>query len=301
MAARKFALPLARTRCFKSKHHKGGHMHTIDANGANMPALGFGTWDLEGDVARKNVASAIGMGYRHIDTAFVYNNETEVGQGIRDSKVPRDSIFLTTKIWSDYLAEGDLQSHAEQSLKRLGTDYVDLLLIHWPNPSIPLEQSIRALQDVQAKGLARHIGVSNFTVALMREAVEKLGAKLACNQVEYHPYLNQKPVLDFIRKNNMALTAYSPMSRGRSADDTLINDIAARYKKSARQVVLRWLVQQPGVAAIPKSRNPDHQRDNFNVFDFALTDTEMQAMANLARPDGRTLSPGFAPQWDQAA
>lgn len=276
-------------------------MEEITVHGAKIPAIGLGTWELQGPGARKAVSGAIGLGYRHIDTAEMYGNEEEVGQGIKDSGINRSDIFLTTKVWADNIGEGDLQQHARASLQRLKVDYVDLLLIHWPNARIPLNESINALMDVQSTGMALHIGVSNFPVALMKQAVEDCGAKLICNQVEYHPYLNQNAVLNYARTHNMAVTAYCPLARGGVADDDVILDIAAKYKKSPGQITLRWLTQQQNVAAIPKAASEKHQRENLEIFDFRLSADEMKSIHALARPDGRIVVPSAAPAWDKAA
>ena len=274
---------------------------TVMAHGAAIPAIGLGTWPLAGEVCETAVATALDAGYRHIDTAAMYNNEAEVGRAIRASKVPRDQIFLTTKVWRDFIAEGDLQRSAEQSLKKLGLPYVDLLLIHWPNPSVPVAQSIKALCDAKRRGLARHIGVSNHTVALLGEARKAATEPLVCNQVEYHPHLDQTKVIAATRAADMAVAAYCPLGRGDTGgvlSEPAIVEIAAVHKKSPAQVVLRWHLQQPGVVAIPKSATPKRIRENFNIFDFALTPAEMARLSQLARSNGRIVQPAIAPQWD---
>jgi 2,5-diketo-D-gluconate reductase B len=273
----------------------------VTANGKKIPALGFGTWDLRDSSCVTGVETAIKIGYRHIDTAQIYENEAEVGAGIKASGVKRDDIFLTTKIWVTNLKEGDLQKSLDISLKKLQTDHVDLLLIHWPITDIPFAEQLKTLQSVQKDGRTSSIGVSNFTVAQMKEVTEKIGAKILTNQVEYHPYLAQQPVLDYIRANDMFLTAYSPLARGKVSNDPVITKIAQKYNKTNGQVTLRWLVQQEGVAAIPKSSSEKHIRENFEIFDFKLDDSEMKQIAALARPDGRLVNPGFAPKWDVAA
>jgi len=275
-------------------------MDLVTAGKAQIPAIGLGTWELRGAKATSAVASALALGYRHIDTAEMYGNESEVGAGIKAAGTPRTEIFLTTKVWADNLADGTLQQHARASLQRLGVDYVDLLLIHWPNARIPLKDSIKALREVQATGAATHIGVSNFPVALMKQVVEDLGTTIACNQVEYHPYLSQTPVLDYARQHNIALTAYCPLARGAVADDKTIKAIAAKYNKTPGQITLRWLTQQ-GVIAIPKAASEKHQTENIDIFDFQLTLSEMSSIAALARPDGRIVHPAGAPAWDKAA
>lgn len=273
----------------------------ITLQGKKVPALGFGTWQLKGKECQSGVESAIKIGYRHIDTAQIYENEAEVGAAIKASGIKRDDIFLTTKIWNGNLRDGDLQKSLDVSLKKLQTDHVDLLLIHWPVTDIPFSEQLKSMQAVQKEGKATSIGISNYTVAQMKEVVEKIGAKVLTNQVEYHPYLSQKPVLDYLRAHDMFLTAYSPLARGKISDDAAIGKIAQKYNKTNGQITLRWLVQQEGVAAIPKAGSEKHTRENFEIFDFKLDDAEMKQIAALARPDGRLVNPGFAPKWDVAA
>lgn len=264
-----------------------------------IPALGFGTWKLDGEDCLRATRCALEIGYRHIDTAQIYGNESEVGTAIKTSGISRDDIFLTTKIWKDNLRDGDLQNSVTESLRRLQTDYVDLLLIHWPHQAVPLDEQLRALQDVQKSGKARLIGVSNFPVALMREAVEECGVRIANNQVEYHPFLSQKPVLDYIRRHDMFLTAYSPLARGRVSDHPVLNEIASVHGSNAGQITLRWLIQQGHIAAIPKASGEAHIRANFDIFDFALSAEEMDKISALARPDGRMVNPADGPVWDK--
>lgn len=276
-------------------------MEVIEAGGARIPRIGFGTFELEPEVAYARVGDALAAGYRHIDTAQIYGNEAAVGAAIRESGVPRDQIFLTTKVWVDRFRDGDLQRSAEDSLQRLGLDDVDLLLLHWPNPAVALTETIGALNDARRRGLARHIGVSNFTVALIREAVAASQAPLVTDQVEYHPYLSQAPVREVLARQRMALTAYCPLGKGRVLKDPVIGRIAREHGKDAAQVILRWHYQQPGVVAIPRSSKPERVRSNLEIFDFELGEPEMAAISALARPDGRVISPaGLAPAWDNA-
>lgn len=238
-------------------------------------------------------------GYRHIDTAQAYDNEECVGQAIEESEVPRDQIFLTTKIWIDNFAPDHFASSLETSLKKLRTDYVDLLLIHWPvEKDASFEQQIRELEHIQAAGKTRLIGVSNFNVAQMRQVCDDIGAPVACNQVEYHPFLDQTPVLDEARAQEMMVTAYSPLARGDVMKDPTIKELAETYGKNAAQITLRWLIQQDGVAAIPKSATDKHIINNFEIFDFELSSDDMKRLHDLARPDGRLINPEWAPDWD---
>lgn len=274
-------------------------MDNIDIGDAHIPKLGFGTFELRGKAARDMVSRAIETGYRHIDTAQMYGNETEVGRGIRDSGIERDNLWVTTKVWPDRFRDGDFQHSVAESLDRLNVGAVDLLLLHWPSGEVPLAETINALNEVRDRGLTRHIGVSNFTVALLNQAVSLSTAPLIGNQVEYHPYLSQKPVLDALRRHGMALTAYCPLAKGRVFDDSTLARVAANHDKQPGQVVLRWHYQQHGVAAIPRSSRPEHMRANFDIFDFRLTDAEMNEISGLAQPRGRLINPaGLAPQWD---
>ena len=276
-------------------------MHTVNANGAAIPALGLGTWTLRDRQCVELVDAALGLGYRHIDTAAMYDNEEEVGEAIAASSVPREDIFLTTKVWHTDLAPADIRRSAEASLKRLGTGYVDLLLIHWPNPSIPLAGSIRALNAIRSAGLVRHIGVSNFTTTLLKQAIATSEEPLACNQVEYHPYLDQTKVLAVCREAGMAVTSYCPLSRGGDLFSApAVRDAAARHGKTPGQVVLRWHVQQEGVAAIPRTTKRARLAENIAIFDFALDMDEMGAISALSKANKRLCNYGFSPVWDAA-
>ncbi|MEP0548571.1 MAG: aldo/keto reductase [Rhodothermales bacterium] len=274
-------------------------MIQIDFPGGTMPALGLGTWQLKDDEATEAVAHALDLGYRHIDTAQVYDNERAVGVGLRTADVDRDAVFLTTKVWRDKLKRRALIASTDDSLRRLDTDYVDLLLIHWPNEDVELAETLDALQEVQHRQRTRHIGVSNFPPALFREALA-IAPDLVCDQVEYHPYLAQEPLLDVLRAHEMILTAYSPLARGEVFDESVVREIAETHGKSPAQVVLRWHLQQDRVAAIPKAASAAHRASNFDVFDFALSDDEMAQIHSLAREDGRMIDPDFAPDWDAA-
>lgn len=273
----------------------------LPANGANIPAIGLGTWTLDDEAAANLVAEAIKAGYRHIDTAAMYQNEAGVGAGIRAGAVPRADIFLTTKVWYDAIGEGDLQRSVEKSLKLLQADYLDLVLIHWPSPDVPLRESIAALNEVRREGQARHIGVSNFPVALLDEAVALSDAPLACNQVEYHPFLNQDRVLAACRRHGMAMVSYCPLARAaKLAEAPAIVEAAERHGRSLAQVALRWHIQQDGVAAIPRSSRPERIAENLKVFDFALSDAEMAAISALRSQGYRICDYEFSPTWDQA-
>src|ERR1700736_5605500 len=227
-------------------------MQYVEANGAKIPAIGLGTWELRGRACARLVEQAIKLGYRHIDTAQIYENEREVGEGLRASGVRREEVFVTTKVWTTHFAPNDLERSTKESLAKLRLSEVDLLLLHWPNPQVPLSETLGALAHVKQLGMARHIGVSNFTVPLIEEAVAACPEPLVCDQVEYHPYLDQTRVSEACTRHGMALVAYSPIAKGRIKSDRALARIGDRYRKTAAQVGLRWLVQQ-NVAAIPRT------------------------------------------------
>jgi diketogulonate reductase-like aldo/keto reductase len=275
--------------------------NVVDANGAAIPAIGLGTWQLRGAECGAAVKSAIEAGYRHVDTASMYGNEEAVGEGLRASGVPREAVFVTTKVWPEDLAPADLSRSAEASLRRLGLSEVDLLLIHWPNAAIPLAGSIRALCEARRAGLARHVGVANFTVRLLDEAVAAATEPIAANQCEYHPYLDQSKVRAACRKHGAAFVSYCPIGKAQVLGEPVIAAIAKAHGRTPAQIVLRWHVQQPGVAAIPKSGDPGRMRENLAVFDFALGEDEMARISGLARRGGRMVSPSWSPRWDASA
>ena len=274
-------------------------MHHVCANGADIPALGLGTWTLRGESATRCVAAALRAGYRHVDTASSYENEAAVGEGLRAADVPRDHVFLTTKVWPTDIADGDLQRSVEASLGRLAVDYVDLALIHWPSKTVPLAKSIKALNEVRERGLARNIGVSNFTVALVEEAVALSDHPLACNQIEYHPLLNQDRVLAACRRHGLAVVSYCPLARGSDLFAAApIARAAGAHGKTPAQVTLRWHVQQDGVVAIPRSSNAARIGENLDVFEFELDAVEMAAIDALRSRHHRICDFEFSPAWD---
>ncbi|MCX8998514.1 aldo/keto reductase [Rhizobiaceae bacterium BDR2-2] len=274
-------------------------MHVVPSNGANIPALGFGTFRMPEDEVLAILPKAIALGFRHIDTAQIYGNEAAVGTAIAQSRVPRPDIFLTTKVWVDRFRRADLIASVDESLKKLKTDYVDLLLLHWPKSDVPLAERIGALNEVVKAGKARHIGISNFNAAMTEEAVSLSDVPLATNQVEYHPYLDQTKVIGAARKHGLSVTAYYVMADGRVPKDQLLREIGAAHGKTAAQVALRWVVQQEGLVALSKTATESRLKENFDIFDFALTDHEMQAIHAMAQPDGRIVDPAeLAEAWD---
>ena len=276
-----------------------GTIPIVEANGAAIPALGFGTWQLTGEGCQEAVGWALAAGYRHLDTARMYDNEEQVGAGLKGSGVPRDDVFVTTKVWVDDLAPGDLERSAEASLVRLGFDAVDLLLVHWPSRDEPLAGTMRALSNAKRRGLTRHIGVSNFPSAMPDEAVRLADEPIAVNQCEYHPRLDQGVLLAACRRHGIAFTSYSPLGRGDILADPVVTGIADRLGRSPAQVVLRWHVQQPGVVAIPKAGSREHLQANLDVGSFTLSGADMAAISGLARSNGRIVDPAsLAPRWD---
>jgi 2,5-diketo-D-gluconate reductase B len=270
---------------------------TLSAHGAAMPAIGFGTSSLIdcGEI----VAAALACGYRHIDTAWKYGSERGVGEGMRASRVPRSDIFLTTKVSHEYLHTDDFARSVDESLRNLGVDYVDLLLVHWPNAAIPLREPIAALAKAKRQGLARHIGVANFNIALIDEAIALCPEPLVTLQAEYHAYLDQRALTAACRQRGLIFTAYCPLGRGRLTRDPVLADIAAHKGRPLAQIALRWLIQQGNIVPIPRSSNKKRIAENLAVFDFALSDDEMKRIDALARPDGRIANPiGRAPAWD---
>lgn len=270
-------------------------MEYVEVQGTRVPKLGLGTWQLEGELCREMVEKALGLGYRHIDTAQMYANEAKIGAALGASGVDREGLWITTKLGLDNLSTGAVAKSTHESLRRLGLDYVDLLLIHWPSQEIPLRQTIEAMQRLQSSGEVRHIGVCNFTPSLLEEA--RLMAPMLCVQVELHPYLSQDALLTMAERYEMMLTAYSPLARGRAPKDEVLNAIAEETGKTPAQVVLRWLTQHKNVCAIPKTSSVAHLKANLDIFDFELDAGQANRIARLARGE-RLIDPSFAPQWE---
>jgi diketogulonate reductase-like aldo/keto reductase len=271
----------------------------VEAHGARIPLVGLGTWDLRGRTCTRMVEEALRAGYRHVDTAELYDNEHEVGEGLRASGVAREEVFVTTKVWPSHFAARELELAAKESLTRLKLAQVDLLLLHWPNPRIALRETIGALCKVKRAGLARHIGVSNFTVTLIEEAVALADEPLVCNQIEVHPFIDQSKVIAACARHGMAIVAYSPVARGGVKRDKVLAKIAAAHDKTAAQVALRFLVQQ-NIGAIPRTSRVERLKENLAIFDFALTKAEMAEIARLAHRDGRIVDYAYSgsPKWD---
>jgi diketogulonate reductase-like aldo/keto reductase len=270
----------------------------LPAHGAAIPAIGFGTSGM-GDVRAEHIATALKCGYRHIDTARKYGTEPAVGEGMRASGVPRAEIFLCTKVSHENLHAADFARSVDESLKALGVDYVDLLLVHWPEKNTPLAETMGALAKAKRSGLTRHIGVANFNIAMLDEAIQLCPEPLVTLQAECHPYLDQTKVIAACRARGLVLTAYCPLARGRIKGDPVLAEVGRRHGKTGAQVALRWLMQQEIIAAIPRSSNATRIAENTDVFDFELDGDEMRRVGVLKRPDGRTANPvGRAPKWD---
>lgn len=263
-----------------------------------VPTIGFGTWELCDDEARDGVEDALAAGYRLIDTAEIYDNEEEVGEGLRRSGVPRTQVFLTTKVWWTHLQPDDVATALDGSLERLGVDHVDLTLVHWPNPAVPLADTLGALERLVEVGKSKAFGVSNFPPDLLAEALDAAPG-VVCNQVEYHPFLGQEPLKTMAEERDVFLTAYSPLARGQVGEDETLIEIGRAHGKSPFQVALRWLVDQPRVVAVPRSADPEHRRKDLEIFDFELDDEERARIDALSPDDGgrRLIDPDFGPNW----
>jgi 2,5-diketo-D-gluconate reductase B len=277
-------------------------MNTIDASlraleiqGTTVPKLGFGTWQIEGPDCQEAVEDALAIGYRHIDTARAYGNEEQVGRGLAAAGIPRNEFFLTTKIARDEYAPDDLRRAAEDSLRKLGVEGLDLLLLHWPNPDFPLEETLGALIGLRDDGLIKHLGVSNFPPGMLREAIGL--APIFTDQVEFHPFLGQDALVELAIEKDFMVTAYSPLARGKVPEDATLREIGEAHGKTAGQVALRWLLDTPQVCTIPKASSHERRVENFEVFDFELTDDERARIDALPKGE-RIIDPGFAPDWD---
>jgi 2,5-diketo-D-gluconate reductase B len=272
-------------------------MQTVESNGAKIPALGLGTWQLNGTVGSRITEQALKLGYRHLDCALIYGNEKEVGEGLHASGVKREDVFITTKVPHTELAPRNLERAVKQSLANLRVSDVNLLLIHWPNPQVPLAETMGAMAKIKQEGYARHIGISNFTVKLIEEAVKLSSEPIVTNQIEWHPYLDEEKVRATCAKHGIAVTAYCPIARGRAAGDEALTRIGKTHGKTAGQVSLRWLVQK-GAIVIPRTSKVERLTENMSIFDFVLTPQEMAEVDALAKPAGRVVSVGWAPNWD---
>lgn len=273
-------------------------MQTVKVHGATIPALGFGVFRMSDAEVERVVPAALEAGFRHFDTAQIYENEAALGRALQAAGADREDLFLTTKVWVDNYSEDRFAASVDESLDRLKTDRVDLLLLHWPGDKVPIADQIAMLNAVQAAGKTRFIGVSNQNVAQLKESIAASEAPIITNQIEVHPYLDQTTMARAAKTAGVALTAYFGMADGAVPRDPLLQQIGSRHGKSAAQVVLRWLIQE-GFVALSKTAKPERVAENIDIFDFLLTGEDIVAIRHLARPDGRLVSPpGLAPAWD---
>ena len=276
-------------------------MNVVEANGAKIPAIGLGTMTLMDAVCVEAVQTAIRLGYRHIDTAERYRNETKVGEGLRRglraAGLAREEVFVTTKVFHDRLAAADFERSLEQSLRDLELSWVDLLLIHWPNPKVPLKETLDVLCKAKRDGRAKHVGVANFTTSLLQDAVKLASEPLVTNQIEVHPFIDQDKVLAACRAHGLAVTAYCPLARGQVPGNDVLARIGKAHGKTSAQIALRYLVQH-GIIPIPRTSNPDHLAANLAIFDFTLSDVAMTEIAGLKQTGLRVVNPPHAPSWD---
>jgi len=265
----------------------------------SIPAFGLGTFRLKGQQAIDSVKMGLELGYRHVDTAQIYENEAEVGQAIAESDVPREELFVTTKVWTSNLGADRLIPSLEESLSKLRLQQVDLTLVHWPSPNdeLPVADYLARLIEAKERGLTRAIGISNFTIAHMQQAIDAIGAEnIATNQVEVHPFLQNRKVIDSARSHGIHITAYMPLAYGKVMQDEVLQHIGESHNASPAQVALAWLLQQ-GFAVIPSSTKRENLAANLAAQELRLSDEEMQQIATLDRNE-RLANPGFAPKWD---
>lgn len=272
-------------------------MEVLHTQGINLPRLGLGTFRMQGDVCRAAVESALGLGYRHIDTAEMYANEEAIGAAIAASNVARKDLHVTTKVWHENLAPDSIRRAFDTSLRKLRLDHVDLYLVHWPSASMNLPAVFETLLKLKEEGRTRAIGVANFTTALLKTVVEDIKAPIACNQIEYHVMLDQTKVKKYLDSKSIPLVAYCPLAQGRAASDQTLAAIGRKHGASAAQVALKWLLDQYGVAAIPKASRAESQKANLEALNIGLDDEDLKAIAGLPK-DKRFVNPGFAPAWD---
>ncbi|WP_108882574.1 aldo/keto reductase [Anderseniella sp. Alg231-50] len=276
-------------------------MKIVSANGADIPAIGLGTWELRGEQCTQLVETALQGGYTHIDTAQMYQNEREVGAGIRASGMNRDNLFVTTKIWPENYATDDFARAADERLEFLDCGTLDLLLLHWPPQAVSMAEAVAGLNKAKRTGLARHIGISNFTVQQVEEAVALSDEPLVCNQIEYHPLINQDKVRAACARHGLAVTAYCPIARNQVADEPVMRDIALRHDASPAQIALAWLAGHGDVISIPRSSRPERLADNLKAMRISLSEDEMAEIGALTARDLRLVDPeSVRPRWDTA-
>jgi 2,5-diketo-D-gluconate reductase B len=272
-------------------------MEHLQTQGISLPRLGLGTYRMQGDACRAAVESALALGYRHIDTAEMYGNEDAIGAAIAGAGVARGDLHVTTKVWNENLAPDAMRRSFDASLKKLRLDHVDLYLVHWPAKNMNLPAMFETLLRLKQEGRTRAIGVANFNIALLKTVVEEIKAPIACNQIEYHVMLDQTPVRNYMASKSIPLVAYCPLAQGRAASDETLMAIGRKHGASAAQVALKWLLDQDGVAAIPKASRTESQKANLDALNVGLDEEDVKAIAGLSK-DKRFVNPGFAPAWD---
>jgi 2,5-diketo-D-gluconate reductase B len=272
-------------------------MESLQTQGISLPKLGLGTFRMQGDVCRAAVESALSLGYRHLDTAEMYANEEPIGAAIAASKVARKDLHVTTKVWNENLAPDAIRKAFDASLKKLRLDHVDLYLVHWPSRNMNLPAIFETLMKLKEEGRVSAIGVANFNTALLKTVVEEIKAPIACDQVEYHVMLDQTPLRRYLAAKSIPLVAYCPLAQGRVASDASLVKIGKKHNASAAQVALKWLLDQDGVAAIPKASRAESQQANLDALKVKLDDEDRRIIASLPK-DRRCVNPGFAPAWD---
>ena len=272
-------------------------IENLQAGGISLPKLGLGTYRMQGDVCRAAVESALGLGYRHLDTAEMYGNEEAIGAALAASGISRSDLHITTKVWNENLAPDAIRRAFDASLKKLRLDQIDLYLVHWPARNMNLPAMFETLMKLKQEGRTRAIGVANFNIALLKTVVEEIKAPVACNQVEYHVMLDQAPLRQYLTAKSIPLVAYCPLAQGRVASDEPLAAIGRKHNASAAQVALKWLLEQDGVAAIPKASRAESQQANLDALKVTLDDEDRKAIAALPK-NKRCVSPGFAPAWD---
>jgi 2,5-diketo-D-gluconate reductase B len=271
-------------------------MDTIETQSVAIPRLGFGTFRMPGGDCQPVVESALALGFRHIDTATMYENEDAVGAAIRASGLKRDDLFVTTKVWHNQLGRGAIRKAFDASLSKLKLDHVDMYMVHWPSPEMDLPSVLEEMIAIRSDGRTRAIGVCNFNMKMMRQAVEEVRAPIAALQIEYHPFLDQSKMLDYVRSKDIPLTAYAPLAQGRAAHDETLKKVGEKHGVTAAQIAIAWLLGQPGVIAIPKAQKESSQRSNLDALKITLDDEDRAAIAALPK-DQRFVKPPFAPDW----
>jgi 2,5-diketo-D-gluconate reductase B len=268
------------------------------SQGISIPRLGLGTFRMPGNECQQAVESALSVGYRHIDTAEMYENEASVGLAISASGVARKNLFVTTKVWHEHLAPDAIQRALDTSLAKLRSDYVDMYMVHWPSKDMDLPRVMETLMRLKDEGLTRAIGVCNFNLLMLRRVIEDIGAPIACVQVEYHPFLDQSRLLDYLKEKNIPLVAYAPLAQGRSVEDEVLMAIGLKYGVSAAQISIAWLLDQRNVIAIPKARYVESQIANLSAANIDLDEDDRRAIATLPK-NQRYVTPPFSPVWDE--